>query len=164
MSRAEVNVLFVCLGNICRSPTAAAVMEGMLNERGLSDRVFVDSAGTAAYHSGNAPDPRSQDAGRRRGYDLSRQRARQATRADFETFDYVIAMDRDNYAELASMCPPGREDRLSMLMQFAPELGEDDVPDPYYGGRAGFDHVIDLVEAAVKGLLEDVEARFLQPG
>ena len=156
-----IKVLFVCLGNICRSPTAEGVFRGLVERDGLSDQITVDSAGTGAYHVGESPDSRAQAAARGRGYDLSRQRARKATVADFRTFDYVLAMDRQNHDNLAALCPPGEEHRLHMMMDFAPGLGRREVPDPYYGGSGGFDLVLDLIEAAGKGLIEDIRAKHL---
>ncbi len=154
-----IKVLFVCMGNICRSPTAHGVFESLVERAGLSQQIQVDSAGTHAYHVGNPPDPRSQQTALSRGFDLSGQRARKAAREDFLQFDYVLAMDRDNYQHLRALCPPGMEEKLSLFMDFAPELGLDEVPDPYYGGSRGFDKVFDMVELAAQGLLEDVRKR-----
>ncbi len=154
-----VKVLFVCMGNICRSPTAHGVFEGLVEKAGLSQQILVDSAGTHAYHVGNPPDPRSQQTALSRGFDLSSQRARKAEREDFLQFDYVLAMDQDNYQHLRALCPPGMEEKLSLFMAFAPELGLEEVPDPYYGGSRGFDKVFDMVEVAAQGLLEDIRKR-----
>ncbi len=151
---AVVRVLFVCLGNICRSPSAQGLMEKVLEEEGLADRVEVDSAGTHAFHVGEPPDPRAQEAAARRGVDLSGQRARRVTAVDFARYDYILAMDRENLAALEAACPPEHVGKLRLLMEFAPDLGFDEVPDPYYGGPAGFDRVLDLLEAAVRGLVE----------
>lgn len=156
-----VNVLFVCLGNICRSPTAEGVFRRLVESEGLAESVGVASAGTGDYHVGEKPDARARAAASRRGIDLSPIRARQATREDFERFDYVLAMDRRNFDALRRLCPPGREDRLALFLDFAPEIGLADVPDPYYGGRDGFEHVLDLVEAAARGLLDDIRKRHL---
>lgn len=154
-----VKVLMVCMGNICRSPMAHGYFEHLVREAGLEQHVRVDSAGTHAYHIGNPPDSRAQQTARRRGIDLSRQRARKALREDFHEFDYVLAMDRDNYALLARLCPEGQEHKLRMFLEFAPQLGEREVPDPYYGGAEGFERVFDLVEAAARGLLEEIRSR-----
>jgi protein-tyrosine phosphatase len=155
----QIKVLFCCMGNICRSPTAHGVFEGMVKEAGLSDRIVIDSAGTHAYHVGEAPDRRSQETARRRGYDLSHQRARKVKADDFLEFDYVLAMDQDNYHNLHAICPSGYEERLSLFLDFAPELGQREVPDPYYGGGNGFEQVFDLVEAASRGLLIKIQER-----
>lgn len=156
-----VNVLFVCLGNICRSPTAEGVFKALVQREGLSDHITVDSAGVGAWHIGSPPDSRSQAAARQRGIDLSKQRARQAVAHDFERFDYVIAMDSQNYGDLTRMCPKGGDNRLFKFLAFAPQLGINDVPDPYYGGDSGFDGVFDMIEAASAGLLDDIRANHL---
>lgn len=156
-----VKVLFVCLGNICRSPTAEGVFRALVAGEGLGDRIQVDSAGTSDWHIGEPPDRRGQEAARRRGYDLSGLRARQVTPHDFERFDYVIAMDQSNVAKLSALAPAGTGEKLSLFLAFAPELGTREVPDPYYGGPDGFDDVLDMIEAASKGLLADIRARHL---
>lgn len=152
-------VLFVCLGNICRSPTAQGVFERLVAEAGWQDRIEVDSAGTHAYHAGEPPDERAQMEAARRGVDLSGQRARAVTETDFAEFDYILAMDSSNLNILQSRCPAAYRDRLARLLDFAPHLGETDVPDPYYGGQQGFSRVLDLVEAAAAGLLEHLQKR-----
>ncbi|WP_029133820.1 low molecular weight protein-tyrosine-phosphatase [Sedimenticola selenatireducens] len=152
----KVSVLFVCMGNICRSPTAHGVFEQMVKNAGLTPYIEVDSAGTHAYHVGNQPDPRSQKTALGRGIDLSRQRARKAAREDFERFDYVIAMDRDNLNNLLEIAPDDFREKLHLLLDFAPELGIREVPDPYYGGTGGFDRVFDLVSAASEALLATI--------
>lgn len=157
-----VNVLFVCMGNICRSPTAHGVFRAMVRDQGLEEVIVVDSAGTHAYHVGNPPDPRSAQAARTRGYDLDDLRARRVGAMDFQRFDYVLAMDSDNYMSLRALCPPEALDRLSMFLDFAPELDRVDVPDPYYGGPRGFEEVLDLVEAASRGLLDHIRTTRLQ--
>ncbi len=154
-------VLFVCMGNICRSPTAEGVFRHLVEGEGLGGQIMVDSAGTHAYHVGEPPDRRAQAAARRRGVDLSRQRARKAKSGDFKQFDYVLAMDRDNHAELAAICPPGEEHRLKLFLDFAPELDTGDVPDPYYGGGRGFEVVLDMVEKASQGLLDHIRQNHL---
>ncbi|HEU4658421.1 MAG TPA: low molecular weight protein-tyrosine-phosphatase [Capillimicrobium sp.] len=154
-----MRILFVCMGNICRSPTAEGVMRRMLEDAGLADRVTIDSAGTGGWHAGEPPDARATAAARRRGIALDGA-ARQVTAADFEEFDLILAMDRDNLAELHRRAPDDEaRDRVRLLREFdpasagAPDL---DVPDPYYGGPTGFDTVLDQVEAACAGLLDEV--------
>lgn len=148
----ELHVLMVCLGNICRSPTAHGVMEKKLEAAGLSEKVKIDSAGTADYHVGEAPDLRSQEYAAKRGYDLSALSARQVAESDFDRFDYILAMDSMNMANLCRMCPPEQVHKLHMLLDFA-NADTDEVPDPYHGGDDGFDDVLDLVEAACDGFL-----------
>jgi protein-tyrosine phosphatase len=144
------------MGNICRSPTAEGVFIKRLRDAGLQDQVYVDSAGTHAYHVGNPPDRRSQQTAARRGVDLSKLRARQAIAEDFRQFDYVLAMDEDNFAYLRSLCPPDEEYKLRLFLEFAPHLPTREVPDPYYGGLSGFDRVLDMVEEAADGLLDEI--------
>jgi protein-tyrosine phosphatase len=155
----KVGVLFVCMGNICRSPTAHGVFRKLIVEQGLSHRVEIDSAGTHAYHIGEPPDRRARATALERGIDIGDLRARLAARTDFEVFDYVVAMDQDNYRSLSRLCPRGMESKLRLFMEFAPDLGIRDVPDPYYGAQGGFDQVFDLVEAAARGLLDDLMPR-----
>jgi protein-tyrosine phosphatase len=154
----KISVLFVCMGNICRSPTAHGVLEELVERDGLQEIIRVDSAGTHAYHVGSSPDSRSQKTAASRGVDLSAQRARQAERKDFEQFDYIIAMDRDNLSNLQFIAPPEGKHKLHLLLDFAPELGVKEVPDPYYGGDKGFDKVFDLVYAASERLLASIKA------
>ena len=156
-----VKILFVCLGNICRSPTAEGVFRALVEREGLTDQISIDSAGVGSWHVGQSPDPRATAAARERGVDLSTQRARQVKAQDFDRFDYVIAMDSENRRDLKGICPAGEEDRLHKFLQFAPDLGIADVPDPYYGGDGGFDTVLDLIEAASAGLLDDIRANHL---
>lgn len=144
-------ILFVCMGNICRSPTAEGVFRARAAAAGLD--LEIDSAGTHAYHIGNAPDARSARHAAARGYDLSSQRARQFAAEDFERFDYVLAMDHDNLAILRRACPPQHRHKVRLFMEFATRSGSDIVPDPYYGGTNGFDQVLDYVEDAADGLL-----------
>lgn len=151
-----IRVLFVCMGNICRSPTAQGVFSKLLIEEGLGHRIEVDSAGTHAYHIGELPDQRARATAQRRGIDLSHQRARRAIAEDFERFDYLLAMDEENHRALRSICPPGREGRLRLFMEYAPQLEIREVPDPYYGGPNGFEAVFDMVEEAARGLLESI--------
>ncbi len=154
-----VRVLFVCMGNICRSPTAEGVFRKLLDARGLGAFVTVDSAGTHAYHVGEPPDARSQAAARQRGVELGGQRARQVVVEDFATFDHVLAMDSDNLAMLEAQCPDDHRHKLGLLLDFAPGAAGRDVPDPYYGGGRGFEEVLDLVTAAGEGLLEALAPR-----
>lgn len=146
----------VCMGNICRSPLAHGLFEDLVEKAGLSDRISVDSAGTHAYHVGEEPDPRSQQTALRHGLDLSRQRARRVAQPDFETFDYILAMDRDNYDILFSSADQSQHHKIHMFLEFAPERREREVPDPYYGGPDGFDRVYEMVEAAAAGLLAHI--------
>ena len=148
-----IRVLFVCLGNICRSPTAEGVFTSLVEAQGLDERIAADSAGTHGYNIGKAPDPRAQEVAAARGIDLSGMRARKIHRADFTKFDLLLAMDRANIDHMASLAPKGGEDRLGLLVDYAPKLGIDEVPDPYYGGRDGFEEVFDIVEAGTRGLL-----------
>jgi len=152
----KVTVLFVCMGNICRSPTAQGVFHKLVEEHGLQHRVEVDSAGTHAYHVGHPPDQRAQRAALQRAIDLSRLRARRVGVEDFERFDYVLAMDLENYEVLEEICPPGQEHKLRLFLEFAPHLEEREVPDPYYGGPSGFERVLDMIEAAAQGLLDEI--------
>ncbi|MGV6827549.1 MAG: low molecular weight protein-tyrosine-phosphatase [bacterium] len=156
-----IKVLFVCMGNICRSPTAHGVFRKIVEDRELASKISIDSAGTHAYHVGNPPDERAQATAVRRGINLSDLRARQASAGDFSEFDYVLAMDEDNYQILASLCPTDERHRLRLFMDFAPELGIREVPDPYYGGPSGFEQVFDMVEAASEGLLDEIIERHL---
>jgi protein-tyrosine phosphatase len=148
-----MKVLFVCLGNICRSPTAEGVFRQMLVSEAPDLRVEVDSAGTADYHIGAPPDPRSQRAAKRRGIDLSGLRARQVTSGDFAHFDFILAMDGANLRDLEAMRPKNARARLQLILDYAPELGRRDVPDPYYGDASGFEEVLDLCAAASRGLI-----------
>lgn len=153
----------VCMGNICRSPTAQAVLESMLVESSLADSVEVDSAGTHAYHLGSAPDRRAQQAAAARGIDLSRQRARRFVAEDFERYDYIIAMDQENLEVLQAQCPTRElRSRLRLFMDFAPAAGVREVPDPYYGGRLGFERVLDLIDQAARGFFAHLEREHLK--
>lgn len=156
-----VKVLFVCMGNICRSPTAHGVFEHMLREQDLVAAIEVDSCGTHAYHIGEPPDRRSQEVAEQRGIGLDHLRARRVEMSDFEYFDYILAMDRDNLSILASMCPSQHADKLGLFLDFAPSRSESEVPDPYYGGPKGFDIVLDMIEVASQGLLDDIRQRHL---
>ena len=156
-----VSVLFVCLGNICRSPTAHGVFRNLVEQEGLSEHIHIDSAGTHAYHVGEPPDARAQSTALNRGINMSDLRARRAIENDFEYYDYILAMDRENYSNLEKLSPPDRLDRLMLFMDFAPGIGEDEVPDPYYGGAKGFERVFDMIEIASHGLLDDIRKRHL---
>ncbi|MFD2228587.1 low molecular weight protein-tyrosine-phosphatase [Alkalimarinus sediminis] len=151
-----IKVLFVCLGNICRSPTAHGVFDGVLKREKLTSKVLVDSAGTAAWHIGKSPDERSQLAAKNRGYDLSYLSARQVEPSDFEGFDYILAMDKSNYANLIEQSSPAFHHKIKLFLDYAQTFTESEVPDPYYGGAKGFDRVLDLVEDACEGLLRDI--------
>ncbi len=148
-----VSVLFVCMGNICRSPTAEGVFRHFVNEAGLADKIDVDSAGTHAYHVGEPPDRRASAAAERRGVSLTDIKARRVADSDFERFDYIIAMDEDNQARLIDQAPDEYRDKVQLFLSYA-SVSETEVPDPYYGGAAGFERVLDLVEEASRGLLE----------
>lgn len=150
-------VLFVCLGNICRSPTAHGVFQSMVDSRGLQSRITVDSCGTGDWHIGHAPDKRATAEAAERGYDLTPLRARQVTAADFDEFDYIVAMDNQNLADLRAMCPTHFSGYLGLFLPFAAANAVDEVPDPYYGGPEGFTRVLDMVEAASEGLLAEIE-------
>ena len=155
----QVKVLFVCTGNICRSPTAEGVFKHQVKEAGLDGRVLSDSAGTHGYHVGEPPDPRTQQAASRRGYDLSSLRARQVSRSDFGEFDYVLAMDEANLLVLQRLCPPQHSGRLKLFMEFCDDPAVREVPDPYYGGAQGFERVLDLVEQASKRFLKYLQGK-----
>lgn len=158
----KVKVLFVCMGNICRSPTAHGVFEQRVKERGLADRIYVDSAGTHAYHVGEQPDSRSQATALTRGFDLSYQRARKVALQDFDDFDFVLAMDKSNLRDLHALASPKQRQRVALFLDYAERWDEQEVPDPYYGGSKGFDRVFDMVDDASEGLLAHImrEYRF----
>ena len=149
------SVLFVCLGNICRSPSAEAVFASLVQQENLAETFKIDSAGTGAWHAGNPPDERAQQVGLALGYDLSQQRARQVMISDFHQFDYVIAMDKSNLQALERMAPPDFSGTLALMLDFAGGKGQE-VPDPYYGGLDDYYHVYDLLKPAAKGLLEHI--------
>jgi protein-tyrosine phosphatase len=151
-----VNVLFVCLGNICRSPTADGVLRKLVADAKLNTLVQVDSAGTAGWHIGRAPDPRTIAAAGLRGIDLSPLRARQVSKKDFSEFDYILAMDKQNLAELNALKPDTYTGHLGLLLDFSSQQLYREVPDPYHGGKDGFELVLDLVEDAAQGLLNDI--------
>ena len=153
----KVSVLFVCLGNICRSPTSEGVFRKLLADVNLDVEVIVDSAGTGDYHIGSRPDRRAIKAAAGRGIDLSMLRARRITPADFSEFDYIIGMDYMNYSDLNLMVPDNYQGRVAMFMEFAEGWQEEEVPDPYYGGRSGFERVLDMIEDASRGLLKEIK-------
>ena len=155
---AAIRVLFVCLGNICRSPTAEGVLRDLIAREAPGLAVELDSAGTADYHVGSPPDSRSQRAALRRGIDLSGLRARQVTAEDFMRFDWILAMDEENLRDLEALRPPGAKARLRLFMDFAPQPHPRAVPDPYMGDAAGFEEVLDLTTAAARGLLAALQA------
>lgn len=154
----KTRILFVCLGNICRSPTAEAVFRAIA-ARELPDlELTIDSAGTAGYHIDEPPDRRTREAAARRGYDLSNLRARRVEPEDFEQFDLILAMDRQNLRSLERSAPVHVRQRIRLFLEYAPEAGETEVPDPYYGGANGFEHVLDLIEAASRGLCDELRS------
>ena len=161
MSSPGRRILFVCLGNICRSPTAEGVLRHLLATEAPGLSVEVDSAGTGDYHLGEPPDLRSQRAAKRRGIDLSGLSARQVSRRDFDDFDLILAMDHANLRDLQEIAPPGSGAQIRLLREFdaaSADAGDLDVPDPYYGGGDGFEEVLDLVQAACEGLLTEIRA------
>jgi len=161
--RDKVKVLFVCMGNICRSPSAEGVFHNMVQTSGLRDMIEVASAGTHDYHVGGPADRRSHQAAADRGIDLGNHRARQFVKKDFDYYDYILVMDETNHDHVSRMCPDGCREKLHYFLDFAPQLGLREVPDPYYGGADGFEHVLDLIEAASAGLLSDIRERHLDP-
>ncbi|MCG8408809.1 MAG: low molecular weight phosphotyrosine protein phosphatase [Phycisphaerales bacterium] len=147
------SVLFVCLGNICRSPLAEGVFRDLAQKRRLSDKLEIESAGTGAWHVGNPPDPRSIEIANEHGIDISQQQARRITEADFSQFDFIFAMDQDNLRHLSAHRPPDGTATLSLFLDYA-GLGQKDVPDPYYGGTDGFQRVYGMIETASSGILD----------
>ena len=150
----KIKVLFVCMGNICRSPTAEGVFTSFIEARDLAHAFQVDSAGTHAYHVGDAPDLRAQKAARDRGVELKHIRARRVTHDDFERFDYILVMDDENHAILHDACPDDLKHKIKHFLDYAPHLEQREVPDPYYGGSYGFERVLDMVEVASEGFIE----------
>lgn len=161
MSRERVRVLFVCMGNLCRSPMAEGVFREQVRRAGLEERIGIDSAGTHDYHVGDPPDARAQLAAGRRGYDLAGQRGRQVSRADFSEFDYLLAMDEANLRVLRRLCPSEHAHKLKLFMEFSAAGAPREVPDPYYGGDQGFEDVLDMVEEASQGLLDHLLRQIL---
>ena len=158
----KLSVLFVCLGNICRSPTAHGVFATLVDQAGYGDLIQVDSAGTGDWHLDHAPDQRTSQVATSKGYDLSELRARLVTSADFNQFDYIIAMDNANLKDLRAMQPEGYAGHLGLFLDFSEQSAVREVPDPYYGGEDGFELVFGLVEDASKGLLRHIHASHLQ--
>lgn len=154
-----IKVLFVCLGNICRSPSADGILRKKVADLGLQDKILVDSAGTANWHTGKQPDERSIEHALKRGYDLTPLRARQVQPEDFTTFDYVLAMDAENLANLRAITPSNAHTEARLFLQAYGQSAEIEVPDPYYGGDAGFEHVLDLLEQACDSLLNELKTQ-----
>ncbi len=152
-----MKILFVCMGNICRSPMAEGHFRQLLATRAEHLNIAVDSAGTHGYHIGSPPDVRAQEAARRRGMDISSLTSRDVVEADFDRFDYIIAMDNDNLTDLLAKADPVYHDRIHLFLNYSPEHAGADVPDPYYGGNTGFERVLDLIEQATDGLLAELE-------
>ncbi len=162
--RDKVSVVFVCMGNICRSPTAEAVFRHYVENAGLSGRILIDSAGTHDYHVGEPPDSRAQRAAQQRGYGMGGLRGRQVDEGDFRRFDYVLAMDRSNLASLQRLAPPASEARVQLFLEYARHHAGREVPDPYYGGAEGFERVLDMAEDASEGLLQQIRQRHFDTG
>lgn len=154
-----VRILFVCMGNICRSPTAQGVFETLVADEDLAHRIHIDSAGTHAYHVGETPDTRATRAAANRGVDLTTQRARRVEDTDFARFDYVLAMDESNLENLLAQCPDEHRGKVRLFLDFAGPETPREVPDPYYGGTQGFERVLDMVEAGARGLLDEVRRK-----
>ncbi|MEL0037137.1 MAG: low molecular weight protein-tyrosine-phosphatase [Gammaproteobacteria bacterium] len=152
-----IKVLFVCMGNICRSPTAHGILQKLVEEEGLAEQIIVDSAGTISYHAGEAPDRRSAQTAMSHGIDINYQRSRQITPADYEEQDYILAMDFDNLRHLQQECPPEWQSKLYLLLKFHPDEFLDEVPDPYYGGESGFEMVYQMVDIACRQLLKHLK-------
>ena len=148
-----VKVLFVCMGNICRSPSAEGVFRALVEGRGIADRFLIDSCGTLDYHTGDAPDPRAQKTAKRRGIDISGLRGRQYCPSDFTDFDYILAMDHDNLGVLKRVCPKEHRHKLDLFCEYLLGRSNEEVPDPYYGGDSGFEDVYDLIEEASTAFL-----------
>ncbi|SJM89392.1 low molecular weight protein-tyrosine-phosphatase [Crenothrix polyspora] len=153
----KTSVLFVCMGNICRSPTAEGVFAKLIKDKHVDKYFLIDSAGTHAYHIGDAPDLRSQKAANDRGVTLAHLRARKVNREDFVNFDFILVMDDDNYANLIMQCPEQYKNKIHYFLDYAPQLATREVPDPYYGGKYGFEKVLDMIEAASLGFLAHVQ-------
>lgn len=161
--RDKVKVMFVCMGNICRSPSAEAVFHYMVQTSGLRDYVEVASSGTHDYHVGGAADKRSHAAAKSRGIDLSAHRAQHLKKEHCAEYDYIIVMDRSNYHHVMDICPPEHQEKIHYFLDFAPQLNLKEVPDPYFGGSEGFENVLDLVEAASAGLMAEIRERHVDP-
>ncbi|HTN68580.1 MAG TPA: low molecular weight protein-tyrosine-phosphatase [Dysgonamonadaceae bacterium] len=159
MKNEGINIVFVCLGNICRSPAAEGIMKKMIEDEGLENKVFVDSAGTSNWNEGNAPDDRMRKHGLKRGYDFTGE-ARVFKSSDFDKFDYILVMDNNNYNNVKKLAKSEEEvAKIHRMTDFAKDLSNDHVPDPYYGGEDGFELVMDLLEDATKGLLEEIKSK-----
>ncbi len=154
----SVKVMFVCLGNICRSPTAQGIFQKMVDDAGMSEVIQVESSGTGSWHIGEGPDARAATAALQRGYDLRALRAQQVKPSDFEEFDYILAMDKQNLADLRRMCPEKYKGTLSLFLPYGSNSQYEEVPDPYYGGNQGFELVLDLVEDAARALLDEIKS------
>ena len=153
---AKHRLLFICLGNICRSPMAEGMFRHVANEEGVGPLFKIDSAGMGDWHKGEAPDARAQGAALDRGVDISGQASRKVELEDFDDFDLVLAMDASNISDLLAIAPHEARHKIRRFLEYAPHMGVEDVPDPYYGGPEGFGHALDLIEAAARGLLADV--------
>lgn len=156
----QVNVLFVCMGNICRSPTAEGVFRSIVKSENLLEHFNIDSAGTHSYHVGSPPDRRAMQVAKNRGVDISMLKARSVTERDFVSFDFILAMDKNNYHFLTEMCPTLYQEKLKLFLSFAAELPDEEVPDPYYGGMNGFEYVLDLTETASRSLLQAIRKQY----
>ena len=159
MPNQKVKVLFVCMGNICRSPTAHGIFENLVNEQNLNEKIEIDSAGTINYHEGEAPDLRSQKTAKKYGLDISHLRARHINTADFAYFDYILAMDHDNFVELKARCPSAHQHKIKKFLEYNPNVIDKNVPDPYYGGPDGFDLVFQLCKSAATNLLNEIKTK-----
>ena len=159
MVKPYIRVLFVCAGNICRSPTAEGVFRHSVASAGLGQKIFLDSAGTHGYHVGHPPDRRAQLAATQRGYDIAGLRARQVTGQDFIEFDYILAMDLDNLSHLKQVAPAQHLGKLGLFMDYGSARQGEEVPDPYYGGAQGFELVLDMAEDAAQGLLQQIKKK-----
>ena len=158
-----IKVLFVCMGNICRSPTAEGVFRAQVAAAGLAPHIQIDSAGTHDYHIGDPPDSRAQAAAAKRGYNLARLRGRQVGPRDFIEFDYILAMDMENLSRLQDRCPDEHAHKLGLFLEYSKNFREREVPDPYYGGASGFEKVLDVAEDAGQGLLEHIQKKLRAP-
>lgn len=154
---AKHRILFLCLGNICRSPMAEGIFRKLVESKGVGQSFHIDSAGMGAWHAGEPPDDRGRQTLRRRGIDISDQRARQVRADDFENFDLLVGMDHSNRETLLGLAPEQHAHKVRLLLEFAPGTGVEEVPDPYYGGASGFDKVLDLIDAGTQGLLASLE-------